>query len=168
MRPTIKKRRGFTLIELMVAMAVMVILMAIALPSMRAWLIQHQRGAAASEIFALLNQARSMAISNSQSALVTITTVAAPPGGNIVVVIPPPPAVPVIWTRTLNFGTGSYWSIGLVAPPAAGTSFTITPRGTVIPNGFVMPLTLTFQDQNAGVATARVGVLGDVTTAVVQ
>lgn len=150
-------QRGFTLVEVLFAVAVVGILMVIAVPQMRAWSVQHQRSAAASEIFALINQARSMAVNTSTSAVITVTTVGTPPGGNIVVQI----GAPANWTKRLDLGTGPYNAVGLITALPAGT-YTITPRGTVQPNGF----TLTLQDQNSRQATVATGILGDVTVTI--
>ena len=147
-------QRGMTLIELVVVTAVIGTLMAIAVPSMRTWSIQHQRSAAASELFALINQARSMAVSTSTPATVTVVTVAGPPGGSVTVQI----GAPANWTRTINLGGGSYNAVGITAAAPAGP-YTITPRGTVQPNGFLLTLT----DQNNQQATVATGLLGDVT-----
>ncbi|MEW6682430.1 MAG: GspH/FimT family pseudopilin [Nitrospirota bacterium] len=149
--------QGITLVELLFAVAVVGILMAIAVPQVRTWSVQHQRSAAATEIFALINQARSIAVNTSTQATITVTTTATPPGGSIVAQI----GAPTNWTKQITLGTGPYSGVGLVAAAPAGT-YTITPRGTVQPGSF----TLTLQDLNSKQATVATGILGDVTVSI--
>lgn len=66
--------RGFTLVELMVVLAVSVIILATAAPSLRAFLLNNQRSATVNELSTAFNMARSEALKRAQS--VAVCTVA--------------------------------------------------------------------------------------------
>jgi type IV fimbrial biogenesis protein FimT len=61
------RQSGFTLVELLVGIAVLGILLSIALPSFKAWLLNSQTRAAAESIENGLQIARSMALKNNQN-----------------------------------------------------------------------------------------------------
>ena len=154
MRALCSKHDGFTLVEIMVVLAMVGILTALAVSTLQGVLLRQQKDAAAQEIQALLNQARSMARSTAVPATVTLTQVAAAPGGSISATI----GAPVNWSRTLSFGPGTgYTAVGLVG--AALGPFTFAARGNVTPGGFL----LSVQDQKGQTATVSVGLLGDIT-----
>ena len=154
MRGLCSKHDGFTLVEIMVVLSMGAILTALGVSTLQGVLLRQQKSAAALEIQALLNQARSMARSTAVPATVTLTPVAAAPGGSISATI----GAPVNWSRTLRFGPGSdYTAVGLVG--VAIGPFTFAARGTVLPGGFI----LSVQDSKGQAATVSVGVLGDIT-----
>jgi prepilin-type N-terminal cleavage/methylation domain-containing protein len=158
MKSPLTNRDGFTMIEVIVVVFIVGLLIVLAFTNMRTTSLHQQKNAAASEIFALLSQTRSMARSTSVPATVTVAPVATAPGGSIVASI----GAPVNWTQTLKLGPGSnYNAVGLVG--AAMGPFTISPRGTVTPAAF----SLNLQDKdfaaNGEVVTIAVGLLGDIT-----
>ena len=154
MRHPCRKNGGFTLLEMMVVVVVVGILTTLAVDTLKGVSLRQQKSAAAQEIQALLNQARSMARSTAVPATVTLTQVATVPGGTVVAAI----GAPVNWSRTLNLGPGSdYKSVGLVGVPQG--PFTFSPRGTVTPNGFTMNV----QDPTGQKVVVAVGLVGDIT-----
>lgn len=68
MRLRWKKCHGFTLIELMIALAVAAILMAAAMPSMSALVARNQLASASNEVVAHLNLARTEAVNRGRTA----------------------------------------------------------------------------------------------------
>ena len=64
-----RKTRGFTLIELVIAIVMIAILSAIAFPSMRSFIVRNRVRDAATDIFIVLNEARTEALKRN----VTIT-----------------------------------------------------------------------------------------------
>ena len=58
----VNKNSGFTLLEMMVAIAILVILTSIAIPNFIAWLPKYRLATAADKLFVLLQQARLRAI----------------------------------------------------------------------------------------------------------
>ena len=154
MRNLSRQEHGFTLTEIMVVVGIVGLLTALAVSTLQGVLLRQQKSAAAQEIQALLNQARSMARSTALPATVTLAQVATPPGGSIVAAI----GAPTNWTRTLTLGAGSnYNAVGLVG--GALGPFTFSPRGTVTPGAFTMNI----QDRNGQTVTVSVGLLGDIT-----
>lgn len=154
MRGPCGKSEGFTLVEIMIVVAMIGILTALGVSTLQGVLERQQMGAAAQEIQALLNQARSMARSTAVPATVTLTQVAAAPGGSISATI----GAPVNWSRTVNLGIGGgYNAVGLVG--VALGPFTFAPRGTVTPAGF----NLSIQDRQGQAVAVSVGLLGDIT-----
>lgn len=146
--------KGFTLIEIMIVVAMLGILATLAVSMLQGVFVRQQRSAAAQEIASLLNQARAMARSTAVPATVAVTPVGSPPGGSVTVTF----GAPVNWSRTLSLGPGQdYNAVGIVG--AAMGPFTILPRGTVTPTGF----NLSVQDRDGQVATVAVGLLGDIT-----
>lgn len=158
MNHLIKNRFGFTLLEIMVVVAIMGVLTTLAVTSMRTVSLRHQKNAAASEIFGLLHQARSMARSSSLPATITVNNVATPPGGSIVAAI----GAPVNWAQTLAFGPGSNYSavglVGVVIGP-----YTLSPVGTVTPTAFSLKLRDRDFAMNGEEVMIAVSLLGDVT-----
>jgi type IV fimbrial biogenesis protein FimT len=73
------RQRGFTLIELMVVVAIAAILLMVAIPNMRAFYLETQRREGATALLAALNQARSAAVAyNTDTALCARTSAATP------------------------------------------------------------------------------------------
>jgi len=154
MRGRCGKSEGFTLLEIMIALAMVSILTVLGVSTLRGLLLKQQASAAAQEIQSLLNQARSMARSTAVPATVTLTQVAAAPGGSISATI----GAPVNWTRTVSLGPGNaYNAVGLIG--VALGPFTFAPRGTVTPAGF----NLSLQDRQGQAVAISVGLLGDIT-----
>lgn len=89
---------GFTLIELMVAVSIFAILLAVAVPSYRTFILNNRRAAAANEFIATLNFARTTAVTMRVPVSVCRTTT---PGA----------AIPVCGTT----GTGTGWEDGWIA-----------------------------------------------------
>ena len=158
MRDATHNRKGFTIIEVLVVIAIMAILLAIAVPSVRNWSIKNQKSAAASEIYSLLSLARTRAVTNSRPVTVTFTTVAAAPGGSINANI----GAPVNWNRTLALGNDSLNGVGLVSAVPAGP-FTISPRGRISPGGFTLRIRDLDYAVNNEEVVVTVGILGDIT-----
>ena len=153
MRGRCGKSEGFTLVEIMIVVAMVGILAAIGVTTLQGVLLKQQTSSAAQEIQSLLNQARSMARSTAVPATVTLVQVAAAPGGTISATI----GAPVNWTRTVSLGPGTdYKAVGLVG--VALGPFTFAPRGTVTPAGF----NLSVQDGKGQAVAINVGLLGDI------
>jgi prepilin-type N-terminal cleavage/methylation domain-containing protein len=153
MRGLYGKSEGFTLLEIMIVVAMVGILAAIGVTTLQGVLLKQQTSSAAQEIQSLLNQARSMARSTAVPATVTLVQVAAAPGGTISATI----GAPVNWTRTVSLGPGTdYKAVGLVG--VALGPFTFAPRGTVTPAGF----NLSVQDGKGQAVAINVGLLGDI------
>jgi len=155
---------GYSLLEIMVVTALVGVVSTLGLASMQSLSLQQQKRMAASEISALLNQARFMARGTSTTATITVTPVAEAPGGSVMASIGPP----VNWTQSVNLGgTGNYNAAGLVDPNASAATYMMTPRGMVL-DGASAPstITLTLQDRdyalNGDQVTVTVGLLGDV------
>lgn len=66
-----KKARGFTLIELMITVAVAMVLLMVAVPSLRAMLQNNRVSSQANELFTSLNLARSEALKQQRNVYVT-------------------------------------------------------------------------------------------------
>lgn len=159
MKLKIEKQSGYTLLEIMVVVALTGILATLAVSSMQRMSLRQQRNAASSDIVALLQQARFLARGTSIPATLTVNTVFTPPGGSITAAI----GAPVNWTQSVTLGAGSnYVAEGIVGGEIG--PFTITPRGAVTPSAF----TLTLRDKDFSISgeevTINVGLLGDVTT----
>ena len=67
--------RGFTLIELVIVVVMIAILSALAFPSMRSFIVRNRVRDAASDIFIVLNQARSEALK--RNVTITLTPITA-------------------------------------------------------------------------------------------
>ena len=89
---------GFTLIELMVAVSIFAILLAVAVPSYRTFILNNRSAAAANEFIATLNFARTTAVTLRQPVSVCRTTT-------------PAAAIPVCG----NTGNGTGWENGWIA-----------------------------------------------------
>jgi type IV pilus assembly protein PilE len=61
---TARRKSGFTLIELMIVIAIVSILVAIALPSYRSYVIRGHRSAAIAEMMSLANREQQLLIAN--------------------------------------------------------------------------------------------------------
>jgi len=66
-----KKYRGFTLIELMITVSVAMVLLVVAVPSLRALLQNNRVGGQANELYTSLNLARSEALKTQRNVYVT-------------------------------------------------------------------------------------------------
>jgi type IV fimbrial biogenesis protein FimT len=77
MRPTRRRGLGFTLIELMVTLAVAAILLKLATPSMRQLLVRNTVGSMTNEFSTALSQARGLAIASNSCATLCTSTVTA-------------------------------------------------------------------------------------------
>jgi len=64
-----KSLRGFTLIELMITLSIFAILMAIAVPSLRAFIVSGELTGQANDVLAAINLARSEAVRRGQRAI---------------------------------------------------------------------------------------------------
>ena len=162
MRGQCGKSEGFTLLEIMIALAMVSILTALGVSTLKDMLVKQQKSNAAQEIQTLLNQARSMARSTAVPVKVTLTQVAAAPGGTISATtldgVPGSVGTLVNWSRTVSLGPGNaYNAVGLVG--GALGPFTFAPRGTVTPAG----LNLSVQDRQGEAVAISVGLLGDIT-----
>ena len=65
-------KRGFTMIELMVAIAIISILAAVAVPNFEAWLSGHRLSSSARDIYSLYQLARLRAVKEKSDVLVSI------------------------------------------------------------------------------------------------
>lgn len=73
-----KRESGFTLLELLIVIAVMGLILAFVLPMTTTWLVKHRTNVSAQEVAMLLQRARILAISRSQLTRVKFDTVANP------------------------------------------------------------------------------------------
>ena len=155
---------GYSLLEVMVVTALVGVIATLSVTSMQSLSLQRQKRMAASEMSALLNQARFMARGTSTLATITVTPVTAAPGGSLRATIGPP----VNWTQSVNLGAGgNYNAAGLIAASATPATYTMTPRGMVLDNTSTpATIMLKLQDRdfsiNADEVTVTVGLLGDV------
>ncbi len=76
-----KNRSGFTLIELMVVIAIIAILSAIAVPSIMAWLPNMRLKAAARDVYSNIQRARVEAVKRNTCITIKFTTVVYPTTG---------------------------------------------------------------------------------------
>ena len=65
------KRGGFTLVELMVVLAIVAVLSVISIPNLISWLPKYQSGSAAREIFTIVQQARFRAVKENANVVVS-------------------------------------------------------------------------------------------------
>lgn len=140
-----KKRRGFTLIELMVTVAIIAILAAIAYPSYMEYLKKGRRGAAQTFMMEVANKesqylldARNYAVSGDIAAITNNST-GTPPGLGL----------------TVPSDVSAYYD--LKVDPAVATSppsytITATPKGTQVSDG-----TLTLDHQGAKTRNGQPG-----------
>jgi len=155
---------GYSLIEVMVVTALVGVISTLGFASMKTLSLQQQKRMAATEISALLNQARFMARGTSMTATLTVTPVTTAPGGSLTASI----GSPVDWTQTVNLGgSGNYNAAGLINSDVTPVIYTITPRGMVLDAASApATITLKLQDRdyvlNADEVTVTVGLLGDV------
>ncbi|MBN4054105.1 prepilin-type N-terminal cleavage/methylation domain-containing protein [Nitrospira defluvii] len=166
MKSIIKNRDGFSLLEIMLVVAITGILATLAVSSMQTMSLRQQKNAAADEIAALLNQGRFLARGSARQVTLTVNTVSAMPGGSIVATI----GAPVNWSKSVNLGANSDYNIVGLWDANPGTStFTILPKGFIMPEGAVSPagFSLRVRDreyaENGQQVTITVGILGDVT-----
>jgi type IV fimbrial biogenesis protein FimT len=71
MKPVRMKHRGFTLIELMVVLAIIAIMLMLAAPSFQRTITQQKISTVASDLLASIMQARGEAIKNNQQTMIT-------------------------------------------------------------------------------------------------
>ena len=69
-----QKNFGFTLIELMIAIAIIAIATAIAVPNLIGWLPKHRLGTASRDILSVLQQARLRAVKENADVTVQFET----------------------------------------------------------------------------------------------
>lgn len=77
----ITKHSGFTLIEMMVVIAIISILSAIAFSGLSSWVPYYRLKGAAQELHAAMQRAKSMAIKSNRNVGIEFTTVGCPPEG---------------------------------------------------------------------------------------
>lgn len=160
MKQITHNKNGFSMIEVMLVVAIVGVMVTLAISSNLALSVQQQKKTASHEISALITQARFMARGTSTPATITLNTVSASPGGSVTASI----GAPVNWTQTITLGNGgNHTAVGLVNVQTTAGPFSITPRGTLSPAGF----TLTLQDknysENGEEVLIQVGLLGDIT-----
>ncbi|MFN3788917.1 type IV pilin protein [Massilia sp.] len=109
--PSFRHRRGFTLVELMVAVAIVGILTAIALPSYNQYVVRSKRAAAQSYLMEL-SQAQAQYMADSRS-------YAATPGE---LGITPPGAVTAKYQVTITLVEGPPQGYTITATPLAGST----------------------------------------------
>ena len=119
-----KKVSGFTLIELMLAIAVLVILLTLAMPSFRTWMQNIQIRNATEAILTGIQRARAEAVGRNTS----VSFVMAADSSWTVNVVTP---ASVIETR--SGGEGSQ-NVTRTVQPAGATAITFNSLGIVVPN----------------------------------
>lgn len=72
------KQKGFTLIEIMVAVAIVAILTAVAVPNVRSWMANYRLKADARGLYADMHQARLEAVNRKANVIFTFTPAVAP------------------------------------------------------------------------------------------
>lgn len=155
---------GYSLVEVMVVTALVGVIAMLSVTSMQSLSLQQQKRMAASEMSALLNQARFMARGTSTLATITVAPVTAAPGGSLTATIGPP----VNWTQGVNLGSGgNYNAAGLIGASTTPAVYTITPRGMMLDSTSTpTTITLKLQDRdfsiNGDEVIVTVGLLGDV------
>jgi type IV fimbrial biogenesis protein FimT len=148
MQATLRRHRGFTLLELMIAVAMLLILSALAFPSMRSFVVRNRVRDAATDVFLALNETRSEALK--RNANVTLQPVSAgqwtsgwnikDSGGNNVEVHQPLDASTLTVTGPANVQYGLTGRISGNTPPtfsisAHSGSYNATATITVDPSG---------------------------------
>ncbi len=122
-----RSNRGFTLIELMVAVVVLAVLASIAAPSYRSFITATRVKSATDDVWSALTMARSEAVKRNSS--VTVTPLGNWNGWTVTTMVPPAPGT-----------TGGSTQLTLVQQPPVGTTVAIacydastTPKTLVTP-----------------------------------
>lgn len=121
-----RRARGFTMIELLVAMTIAILLLLLAMPQFTLWLADSQIRNAAESIASGLRQAQSAAVSRNANAQFTL----APTGWTVAMV--DTPAVPVEVGSFLE-GAKDTTITGVDTGAVAATTVAFSPLGQVIP-----------------------------------
>ena len=160
MKTISKNLDGFSLLEVLIVVAITAILVTLAVSSMQAMSLGQQRKAAASEISSLLNQGRFLARGTSNRVAVAVTTVGTSTGGSVIATI----GAPVNWTESVTFGSNArYPNLGLWDATPGTATFTLMPKGTVSPGGFVLRVRDKEYSDNNQEVSINVSLLGDIT-----
>lgn len=124
--------RGFTLIELIVGIAILAILVSAAIPSFQSWMLSTQVRTAAESVQNGLQRTRSEAVGHNTNVAFTLTD---PAGINsswsIDITQPASGVAPNIDSRSSNEGSSK---VTIAALPAGATSIAFNGFGSVVPN----------------------------------
>lgn len=123
--PNQKRVRGFTLVELMISIVVLVVLLSIAMPSFRTWLLNIQIRNASESILTGIQRARAEAIGQNTGVTFAMT---ADSSWTVNVINP----ATVIETRLASEGSEKVTRTVL---PDGATALTFSNLGLVVPNG---------------------------------